>query len=87
VAGGQPAVGRATEVVLRDERRVRGVPQQVEEDEMAPTACPSRSGLGGSVVSMRWHSDEGGAMSVAWRAAPNGGVAPGPTHKEERQSG
>jgi hypothetical protein len=52
VAGGQPAVGRATEVVRRDERRVRGVPQQVEEDETAPTACPPRSGLGGSVVSV-----------------------------------
>jgi hypothetical protein len=80
-------VGRAAEVVLRDERRVRGVPQQVEEDETAPTACPPRSGLGGGVVSMRWRSDEGGAVSVAWRATPWGGVAPGPMHKEERQPG
>jgi hypothetical protein len=49
-AGARPAVGEAAEVVLRDEVMVRGVPQQVEEEETALTACSPGSGLGGGAA-------------------------------------
>jgi hypothetical protein len=44
VTGGRPTVGGASEVVLRDEGRVRGVPQQVEEDGTAPVALLTEVG-------------------------------------------
>jgi hypothetical protein len=45
-------VGEASEVVLHGEGRVRGVPQQVEEEEKTSTTCSMRLGLGSSVVSV-----------------------------------
>jgi hypothetical protein len=44
VAGRRPAVREAAKVVLRKEGKVRGVPQQVEEDEMALIALLTEVG-------------------------------------------
>jgi hypothetical protein len=68
---------------LYDEEEVRDSPQEKMEDGTASAACSLRRESDGDVAMARCGSNEGGAASMARRAASKVIVAPRPVLEEE----